>query len=248
MKIFRLLLSFTFCIISIFAMSATGNNKGNAVSMISYEQNWNDYEGTLALKNNTNEEIHNVTFRVTYLNMDDTPINYEDFAMEVNILPGMTKEINIPAYKKGKKYSYFESEDLYSSKKFKIKYETIGYNTNTPYNKKTKSNNPFSNQEYTTSYNSDEDSSIVALMLLLDHMTQTQSVSDDAFTSGYVYDSKLEGWGESKYDEEILFNSDIDIWKDLRKKNESEAIGWCILIIVLIFIGFIITITLAKSK
>lgn len=129
MKIFRLLLSFTFCFISIFAMSATGNNKGNAVSMISYEQDWTDYEGTLALKNNTNEEIHNVTFRVTYLNMDDTPVDYEDFTTEVNILPGMTKEINIPAYKKGKDYSYFESKNhYYPPKKFKIKYETLNYN------------------------------------------------------------------------------------------------------------------------
>lgn len=128
MRKLRSLLSLTFCIISLFAMAATENKKGNAVSMISYEQNLSDYEGTLALKNNTNEDIHNVTFRITYLNMDDTPVDYEDFTTDVNILPGMTKEINIPAYKKGKGYCYFESESIYSSKKFKIKYETLNYN------------------------------------------------------------------------------------------------------------------------
>ena len=52
----------------IFAVSAINND----ITMVSYEQSWLDSEGTIALKNNTNKEIHNVVFQITYLDMKDT--------------------------------------------------------------------------------------------------------------------------------------------------------------------------------
>ncbi|MBO4488124.1 MAG: hypothetical protein J5741_00515 [Bacteroidales bacterium] len=39
----------------------------NAVTLVSFEQDAFDYDGTLALKNNTQEDIQNVTFQIIYL-------------------------------------------------------------------------------------------------------------------------------------------------------------------------------------
>jgi len=41
----------------------------NSVTMVSYEQSWLDSEGAMALKNNTNEVIRNISFQITYLDM-----------------------------------------------------------------------------------------------------------------------------------------------------------------------------------
>ena len=67
------------------SLSATSKDTLNAVTMVSYEQGVGDIEGTLALRNNTNEDIHNVTFRITYLDMKGNPLDYEDYSSEVEI-------------------------------------------------------------------------------------------------------------------------------------------------------------------
>ena len=41
----------------------------HAVTMVSYEQRSTDNEGTLALRNNTGEDIKDVSFRIEYLEM-----------------------------------------------------------------------------------------------------------------------------------------------------------------------------------
>ena len=112
------------------SLSATSKDTLNAVTMVSYEQGVYDLEGTLALRNNTNEDIHNVTFRITYLDMKGNPLDYEDYSSEVEIAPGMTKKVNITAYESTREYSYYLSEDVPGyAHKFKIKFELTGYNT-----------------------------------------------------------------------------------------------------------------------
>ena len=109
---------------------ATPTDSTNAVSMVSYEQNWSDYEGTLALKNNTSEAIHNVTFLITYLDMSGRELDYEEFFEEVDIEPGKTKKIDIRAYEYERKYHYYKSENSYTgSPAFKIKFELKKYNS-----------------------------------------------------------------------------------------------------------------------
>lgn len=71
------------------------NAAPEAISMVSYEQSWLDNKGTLALKNNTTEKIHNITFIIEYLDMTDTPMDYEEYFRQVNIAPGMTRKVNI---------------------------------------------------------------------------------------------------------------------------------------------------------
>jgi len=55
-------------------------NTDDAITMVSYEQSWLDSSGTLALKNNTSEEIHNVSFQITYLDMSGNPLDYEELS------------------------------------------------------------------------------------------------------------------------------------------------------------------------
>lgn len=100
-----------------------------AVSMVDYEQRWLDSEGTIALKNNTQDPIYNVVFRITYLDMQDNPLDYNDFDVEVSIDPGMTRRVNIDAYEYGRMYSYYLSgEAAPDGRRFKIRYELIDYN------------------------------------------------------------------------------------------------------------------------
>lgn len=111
-------------------VSATSKDTLNAITMVSYEQSWLDHEGTLALKNNTNEYIHNFTYRIIYLDMNGKELDYNDLISYCEIAPGMTKKINIDAYENSRRYSYYLSEACYNNPhKFKIKFELTGYNT-----------------------------------------------------------------------------------------------------------------------
>lgn len=79
-----------------------------AVEMVSYEQSWLDSEGTIALKNNTHEDIHNVSFVLEYLDMQNNPMDYETFSYNIDIAPGMTKKLDIPAYEHRRQYHYYK--------------------------------------------------------------------------------------------------------------------------------------------
>lgn len=105
-------------------------DKKDAVTMVSYEQSWLDSEGTLALKNNTEEDIHNVVFQITYLDMAGNPLDYEEFHRTVEIAPGMTKKLDIPAYEHERWYHYYTSEGASGTRgsKFKISFELKDYN------------------------------------------------------------------------------------------------------------------------
>ena len=97
--------------------------------MVSYEQGWLDSNGTLALKNNTDEEIHNVVFLITYLDMYGNPLDYGEFARKISIAPGMTKKLDIPAYEHSRNYHYYKSENMPGgSPSFKISFELKDYN------------------------------------------------------------------------------------------------------------------------
>lgn len=99
------------------------------ITMVSYEQRWMDRNGTLALKNNSNVEVKNVVFLITYLDMKGNALDYEEYAKPVNIAPGMTRKLDIPAYEREREYHYYKSEGGYSSSpSFKIKFQLKDYN------------------------------------------------------------------------------------------------------------------------
>jgi hypothetical protein len=101
----------------------------NDISFVSYEQGWLDSKGTLALKNNTTEEIYNVKFLITYLDMSGKELDYEEYERRITIAPGMTKKLDIPAYEHSRSYHYYKSENMPGgSPSFKIKFELKDYN------------------------------------------------------------------------------------------------------------------------
>ena len=119
-----------FMSISLFAASKSAETD---ISMVSYEQSWLDSEGTLALKNNTNENIHNVKFLIVYQDMSGKQLHYEELTKKVSIAPGMTRKINIKAYEHERNYHYYKSENLPGgSPAFKIEFKLLDYNTASP--------------------------------------------------------------------------------------------------------------------
>ena len=120
-------------IITVLLMSpavAQDKELSNAVTMVSYEQGWLDSRGTLALKNNTSEGIHNVSFQITYLDMSGNPLDYEVYTKDVEIAPGMTRKVDVPAYEYERSYHYYKSENSPTgSPSFKVKFELKDYST-----------------------------------------------------------------------------------------------------------------------
>lgn len=108
---------------------ASNNDIRNAVTMVSYEQSWLDANGTLALRNNTSEGVTNVVFLITYLDMSGNELDYEEYTVEVDIAPGMTKKVDIPAYEHRRDYHYYKSRGNYGgSPAFNIKFQLEDYN------------------------------------------------------------------------------------------------------------------------
>ena len=121
-------------IVSILAFAqnanATATSVSPAVEMVSYEQTWLDNEGTIALKNNTSEEIHNVSFTLEYLDMQGNQLDYETYSYNIDIAPGMTKKLDIPAYESDRQYHYYKNKDQFGHPAFKLRYELKEYNHN----------------------------------------------------------------------------------------------------------------------
>lgn len=103
--------------------------QNNAVTMEGFSQGWLDHEATIRLKNNTNEDIENVGFVLTYYDMNGTMLDYKEFAIDVDIAPGMTKAIDIDAFEHNRDASYYKSESKITEPyKFDVKFELKGYN------------------------------------------------------------------------------------------------------------------------
>ena len=127
MKTLKLIFCLFGCLLSLAMLAADKDSQ--AVTMVSYEQGWSDYKGTIALRNNTTTDIHNVKFIITYLDMLGEQLDYEEYFVNVDIAPGKTKKVDIPAYEHERDYSYYKSEASYTHPhKFKIKYELKDYN------------------------------------------------------------------------------------------------------------------------
>ena len=128
MKHFFLLLSMVvFCIQASFANDTACDSM--AVTMVRYEQNWNDTEGTLSLRNHTKQTICNVRFRLCYFDMSGTLLDYKDYCKtDIDIAPSMTRQVDIPAFEARRNYSYYKSTSLYDDRRFNISFKLLGYN------------------------------------------------------------------------------------------------------------------------
>lgn len=114
-----------FCLLLTFVVSVSAQDGTPPVSMVSYEQRWVDTNGTIALKNNTANEISYVSFRITYLDMSNNPMDYAEFSKSVTIAPGMVKKLNIPAYERERSYHYYKTKNSLGNPTFKISYKYL---------------------------------------------------------------------------------------------------------------------------
>lgn len=119
------------CLFACCAVSA--ETKKCAVEMVAFEQRVFDAYSSVSLKNNTTEDIHNVTFQITYYDMEGQEIDYQEFTEEIEIEPGKTKKLDIPAYERDRHYQYYKNKrDYLDYPTFKVEYELKGYNTASP--------------------------------------------------------------------------------------------------------------------
>ena len=110
-------------------LSLSAGAEEAAVSMQSFEQGWSDPLSTIALKNNTQEQIHSVQFIVEYLDMNGNQMDYQEYNEEVEIAPGLTRKVRVPAYEHQRGYSYCQSEQRpHNPNLFKVKYDFKSYN------------------------------------------------------------------------------------------------------------------------
>lgn len=160
----------TIALLSIFlSVVAVAANKDleKDITMVSYEQSWRDSHGTLALKNNTSEEIQNVVFLITYLDMSGKELDYEEFSKKVDIAPGMTRKLDISAYEHGRNYHYYKSEGLYDNTSFKVKFQLKDYNVEDDVVEESIDDNPFSTYDYDRSSGNDGLYMIIAIVVIL---------------------------------------------------------------------------------
>lgn len=148
-----------FALLSVFlvvAAFAANKDLEKDITMVSYEQGWLDSSGTLALKNNSSEEVKNVVFLITYLDMSGKELDYEEFSRRVNIAPGMTKKLDIPAYEHDRSYHYYKSENSPTgSPAFKVKFQLKDYNNEEI--AESIDDNPFGRYDYDRSTGSDNE-------------------------------------------------------------------------------------------
>lgn len=124
------LLPVIFTIVFALASFSAYAGKNDPVTMASFEQGWLDDESTIALKNNTESTIHSVTFQIIYTDMNGNQMDYETYTKDVDIAPGMTKKVDIPAYEHERNYSYYHSEARpYQPHRFKVKFVLKSYNS-----------------------------------------------------------------------------------------------------------------------
>ena len=114
----------------VFACTLAQTTDESAVTMVSYEQSWSDTEATIALKNNTSEDIENIAFRIYYFDASGTQVDYKEFTRDVSIAPGLTKRISIRAFDDSHYSHYIKSKGDPSGDglTFDVKFELLSYN------------------------------------------------------------------------------------------------------------------------
>ena len=150
------------------ALFAANKDLEKDITMVSYEQGWLDSEGTLALKNNSSEEVKNLVFLITYLDMSGNELDYEEFTRRVSIAPGMTKKLDIRAYEHGRNYHYYKSENMPGgSPSFKIKFQLKDYNVEEEVAEESIDDNPLSTYDNDCSSGNQGLYTIIAIVGLL---------------------------------------------------------------------------------
>ncbi|MBQ7984086.1 MAG: hypothetical protein IJ250_00435 [Bacteroidales bacterium] len=91
--------------------NSSDNIDPNALTVVSFIQDWLDCQATISLKNNTDKTIDSFEATIIYKDMQGNILDYQEINQYISITPQMAKSFKIKAYGHDNSYAYYKSKN-----------------------------------------------------------------------------------------------------------------------------------------